>query len=812
MTNSRATTSTTQVQNRLVLLAVIFMLFYSIALTLAPAVRERTFDTIYRWEHWVGFSIWLVTTLILHYQIRRHQADADPYLLPIACLLVGWGLMTIWRLDPYFGYRQTIWLFIAGLSTYMLLRYPSDLRILYKYKYIILSAGLILTAMTLIFGTNPLGNGPRLWLGCCGIYLQPSEPLKLILIIFLAAFLTDRQPFNLRPFSLFVPTFIFTGIALLLLLVQRDLGTASIFLLIYTVILYISVGRKRILLVSLSSITVAGLIGYFSFAVVRLRIDSWINPWIDPSGRSYQIVQSLLAIANGGVFGRGPGIGSPSLVPVTISDFIFAAIGEEMGLTGSLALFILIAILSARGIRVALQAPDQFRRLLATGVTAFIAIQSILIIGGNIRLLPLTGVTLPFLSYGGSSLLTSFAALFLLIIISSQTEKPPAKLGFHQPQLVLTGLLGAGLSALALVYGWWAIVRGPDLLTRTDNARRSIADRYVQRGSLLDRRNTPINISEGNPGSYVRVYLYPQLAATTGYTQPTYGQAGLEASLDPYLRGLQGNPASLITWQHLLYGQPPPGLDVRLSIDLTLQSTADNLLKGHGGALVLINASTGEILALASHPTYDPNNLEAIAADLFNDPNTPLLNRATQGQYPPGSALIPFYHAAGIGEVPGNQESILLFERLGFFELPELRLELSDASEPGGELLISPLQLALAAATLSQNGAMPRPLIELAVRTPEQGWVVLNNLSESVQVFEPSTARATAEAHAEQGQLSWGWIGSTGQGPFSYTWYLGGTLPDWQGTPLSLVVLLEGEFPGRARVMGIEMLNSILRP
>jgi cell division protein FtsI/penicillin-binding protein 2 len=187
-------------------------------------------------------------------------------------------------------------------------------------------------------------------------------------------------------------------------------------------------------------------------------------------------------------------------------------------------------------------------------------------------------------------------------------------------------------------------------LTRTDNPRRAIADRFVRRGAILDRRNDPLDTTEGNPGEFERRYLYPPLAATLGYSHPAYGQSGLEASLDPYLRGLRGNPTLSIWWDHLLYGQPPPGLDVRLSIDLDLQKAADDLLDKSAGAAVLLNARTGEILALASHPAFDPNQLEEDWQSLVSDPETPLFNRAVLGSYPIGSALGPFLLATAVAD------------------------------------------------------------------------------------------------------------------------------------------------------------------
>lgn len=812
-------------------MAAAFLFLYSIILTLSPAARERTWAVEYRWSHWLGFVVWAGVVALANSEFRRRLQDSDPYLLPLAALLSGWGLLTVWRLDVSLGLRQTIWLAVSGGTLILGLRLPADLGFLRRYKYLWLTSGLLLTALTLIFGTNPLGTGPRLWLGCCGFYFQPSEPLKLLLIVYLAAYFAALLPLIspasplprsrpsqfLRSFApLILPTLALTGFALLLLLVQRDLGTASIFIFLYTLIFYLASGRKRILLLSLVGLFLAGLAGYFLFDVVRLRVDAWLNPWLDPSGRSYQIVQSLMAVANGGLGGRGPGMGSPSLVPVAVSDFIFSAISEEGGMVGTIGLFTLMGLFLARGMVIALRAPDSFRRLLAAGLTAYLGAQSILIIGGNLRLLPLTGVTLPFVSYGGSSLLTSYLALLLLLLISSQPEDEPAPLSAHSssPYLVVTGLLGLGLTAAALTNGWWAVWRGPDLLARTDNARRAISDRYVQRGRLLDRNNTSINFTQGQSGSFNRVYAYPNLAPITGYTHPTFGQAGLEASLDDYLRGLKGNPSLLIWWDHLLYGQPPPGLDVRLSIDLDLQRAADSLLGDHAGALVLLNAQSGEILVLASHPSYDPNLLDTIGAELSQDARTPLLDRAVQGLYPAGTSLAPFLFAGGLSASATKESLNPLYDALGFHSTPQLRLPVAAAVTASDDLRISPLQMALAAAAISNQGIRPVPRLTMAVNTPAQGWVILPSLGESAQAFSPNSTAATAESLSVSGQLFWqsGGIGIEKQKLQFITWYLAGTLPGWQGTPLALVVALEEESSPLAESIGQAIMKEALQP
>jgi cell division protein FtsW (lipid II flippase) len=828
-----------QIQRRLFGTSAAFLFIFSLILTLSPAVRERTWSAGFRWDHWIGFAIWLALTWYASRVTSHRFPETDPFLLPVAFLLSGWGLLTIWRLDPYFGMRQAVWLIVSVMAFLTALRFPPNLGFLRRYKYLTLLGGILLTALTLVFGANPSGFGPRLWIGGADVYLQPSEPLKLLLVIYLAAYFADRLPVEtfdrLRTKSirqifsipLIVPTAVMTGLSLLILLVQRDLGTASIFLLIYTIILFLATGKRRVLLVTAAGLGLAALVGYFFVDIIQVRLSAWLSPWADPSGRSYQIIQSLLAIANGGVFGRGPGIGSPTLVPVSISDFIFTSIAEETGLLGAVGLLCLLGLLLTRGLRAALRAPDRFRRLLAGGLTAYLGVQSLLILGGNLRLLPLTGVTLPFVSYGGSSLLTSFLALAILLRaegparVGSQSEDEPAPLASPRPYALLAALFSLGLFACALATGWWAVVRSPDLLARTDNARRSIADRYVRRGSLLDRGNQNITVTNQIENIFVRAYAYPDLAPITGYTHPIYGQAGLEGTLDDYLRGYQGNPSSLVWWHQLLYGTPPPGLDIRLSIDLGLQKKADELLGEHAGAIILLNAQSGEILVMASHPAYDPNRLDETGEGLRTDPGAPLVDRAAQGTYPPGSILDPLL-AARFGQVshPDAQQRREFYNQLGLYSAPDLRLPVGTPSDFGEveNLHISPLQLILAFASLSNDGVRPAPRIALAVDTPSQGWVILPANGDPLKVLEEAQAGQSAESMRVPDHPFWRFGARSNEKEKFFTWFVAGTLPNWQGTPLTLVVLLEeNNTPPlqdirSANSIGEALLNEALKP
>jgi len=441
-------------------LASAFVFTATVALSLAPFVRAGTWDLGLRTSDFGllgSILIWALCAALASFVLNRTLPNHDPYLLPLVYFLTGWGLLLIWRLEPYFGLRQAIWLIIATAIMIAIILLPGDLRWLRRYRYTWLLGGLILTGLTFIFGVNPSGFGERLWLGCCGLYLQPAEVLKLLLTVFLASYLADRrEPLfqtlpvpraelhperspallagrsrrivearpttSARRWHYFFPLLLMWSFSILLLISQRDLGMSTLFFAVFLVMLYLASGRVSYVILGLSLLMLAGVAGYYLFDVVRLRVEAWWNPWLDPSGRSFQIVQSLIAIANGDLLGRGPGLGAPTLIPVAHSDFIFSTLGEEWGLIGVVGALGLLGFLVFRGIHIAIQTRGAFQQLLAGGLSALIGLQAILIMGGVTKLIPLTGVTLPFLSYGGSSLVTYFCMIGLLLRLSTPSR------------------------------------------------------------------------------------------------------------------------------------------------------------------------------------------------------------------------------------------------------------------------------------------------------------------------------------------------------------------------------------------------------
>jgi cell division protein FtsI/penicillin-binding protein 2 len=341
-----------------------------------------------------------------------------------------------------------------------------------------------------------------------------------------------------------------------------------------------------------------------------------------------------------------------------------------------------------------------------------------------------------------------------------------------------------------------------------------IEDRYVPRGSLLDRSNVVINTNDGKAGSYTRVYKYPDLAPIVGYNHPVYGQAGLEAVLDEYLRGEKGNPAATILWNHLVYGMSPSGLDVRLSIDLYLQYRADDMMITEKGAVILLNAQSGEILVMSSRPTFNPNYMNEIGPRLNKDPDKPLINRATLGLYPTGSLVNPFAQSIFGKKNLDENELNDVYEAFGFFRTPEIQIQVakpltsSELKNPH----VTPLQVALASAALSNHGMIPAPRIATAVDTPSEGWVVLPALGTPFEALQSLAADDAAKSLMVEGQTYWAYIGKAHENDSTVTWFIAGTPPNWQASPLVVVVLLEGDDERIARRVGQELLIDAMNP
>lgn len=608
----------------------------------------------------LAFGVWIVSFAVAHVLLCRQLPRRDPILLPVAALLVGCGFLLIGRLAINFLLRQTIWLLVSTIALLIIVRLSRDLRWLRRFRYTWLLGGLVLLTATLVLGVNPSGYGPRLWLGGSGVYFQPAELLKLLMIVYLASYLAERRDliisegrrigrWHVPPLAYVGPLLVMFGLAVVLLAWQQDLGAAMLFFFTFLAMLYLATGKWGYAAAGLSLFAIAGIVGSQLSDKVALRVDGWLNPWPEAADRAFQIVQSLLAFGSGDIFGQGLGMGSPTYIPAVHTDFVFAALGEELGLVGVLAIIALFGVLMLRGFRAAVHARQPFGRFLAAGLTAGLVIQAWVIMAGNAKLAPIAGVTLPFVSYGGSSILTSFIALaFLLRLSDSQPAQPPAPDACQQPLFNLSYVLSAALALLALACGYWAILRAETLRAREDNPRRVLYEQRIVRGRILDREGTILSdVTVADDGTVTRRYPVPEAAPAVGYYSLRYGTGGIEAAFDAELRGEVGRSAWQAAWDDLLH-HAPSGHDVQLTLDAVLQVQAQQALQRYGGAVVLLDTATGDILVLASSPTFNPEQLDETWAALSKDPGAPLVNRATQGLYQPGTALQTILVAEGL--------------------------------------------------------------------------------------------------------------------------------------------------------------------
>lgn len=410
----------------LLLLSAAFIFVSAAALSLA---QEQAIT----WQHLYAPAVWALLMFAayaaLHYALPGH----DHFILPVVALLSGWGLILVDRLAPNFLPRQVVWLAISCAAMLLVATFRPALGFLRRYRYTWLTLGLLMLAMTLLFGVNPSGQGATLWLKVPfvgRVYFQPSELLKLFLVTFLASYFADRgriitisagSPAR-RWIAYLAPLVLMWGFCMVLLVWQRDLGAASLFFIVFLVLIYLATGDWRYVAGGLFLLFVAGIIGYRAYDVVELRVDTWIDPWREADSRGFQIVQSLYAVAAGGILGQGAGQGFPTYIPVVHSDFAFAAIAEEWGMTGALAIVSGFSLLAYRGLAIASQSKKAFQLYLAAGITLLFSTQAFLIMAGVTKLLPLTGITLPFVSYGGSSLLISCIMIGLLLNLSAQNE------------------------------------------------------------------------------------------------------------------------------------------------------------------------------------------------------------------------------------------------------------------------------------------------------------------------------------------------------------------------------------------------------
>lgn len=623
-----------------------------------------------------------------HIGVRIFAPGADPAILPVVFTLSGIGITFVTRLQPDASLGQVIFLFLGVALMVGTLAVVKNLEVVKRYKYVLGIAGIILLVLPMFIGTEIYGS--KLWIKIGGFQFQPGEFAKVLIVLFLAGYLAENRELlsisnrtvlgiKFPRLRLLYPLFIVWGVCLLVVAFERDLGSALLFYTIFLIMLYVATGRVSYVIIGLALLAVGAFGMYQIMSHVQVRVAIWLDPFSDAQNLGYQIVQSLFSLADGGLAGVGIGKGMADIIPVVASDMIFAAIGEEMGLLGGSAVLLLFMLFAVRGLTTAARAKSDLAAFSATGLTAAISFQAFTIVGGVTKLIPLTGVTLPFMSQGGSSLLASFVIVALLLragdeatgrsteIANTSTDLATAGYrttvrGSHMRRPALdtpeSGLLGRVALAnrltrtvflftalFAVLIGnitYIQVIKASEYQDMPSNNHTINKARFIKRGSIItaDGLTLAESIQQAD-GTYARSYPNGNLAAhVVGYYSQQYGTMGIENTQNDTLTGSK----DYSSWQNALNslaGISEPGNSVQLTIDSRIQRAAEQALAGRVGAIVALDPRSGAVLAWASAPTFDNTNIQAAieAANASGGADTSMYDRATLALYTPGSTF-----------------------------------------------------------------------------------------------------------------------------------------------------------------------------
>lgn len=623
-----------------------------------------------------------------HIGVRIFAPGADPAILPVVFTLSGIGITFVTRLQPDASLGQVIFLFLGVALMVGTLAVVKNLEVIKRYKYVLGIAGIVLLVLPMFIGTEIYGS--KLWIKIGGFQFQPGEFAKVLIVLFLAGYLAENRELlsisnrtvlgiKFPRLRLLYPLFIVWGVCLLVVAFERDLGSALLFYTIFLIMLYVATGRVSYVIIGLALLAVGAFGMYQIMSHVQVRVAIWLDPFSDAQNLGYQIVQSLFSLADGGLAGVGIGKGMADIIPVVASDMIFAAIGEEMGLLGGSAVLLLFMLFAVRGLTTAARAKSDLAAFSAAGLTAAISFQAFTIVGGVTKLIPLTGVTLPFMSQGGSSLLASFVIVALLLragdeatgrsteIANTSTDLATAGYrttvrGSHMRRPALdtpeSGLLGRVALAnrltrtvflftalFAVLIGnitYIQVIKASEYQDMPSNNHTINKARFIKRGSIITADGLTLAESvQQADGTYARSYPNGNLAAhAVGYYSQQYGTMGIENTQNDTLTGSK----DYSSWQNALNslaGISEPGNSVQLTIDSRIQRAAEQALAGRVGAIVALDPRSGAVLAWASAPTFDNTNIQAAieAANASGGADTSMYDRATLALYTPGSTF-----------------------------------------------------------------------------------------------------------------------------------------------------------------------------
>lgn len=626
--------------------------------------------------------------VVAHLAVRKFAPGADPGILPIAFALSGIGIAFVTRLVPDLAIGQVVWLFAGIVLMILVIALVRNLDALANYKYTLMLVGLALLLSPMIPGLGTdAGMGSQIWLSVGPFSFQPGELAKICIVLFLAGYLAQNRemlsvfthqvgPFHLPDFRSLVPLLFMWLVAMLVIVFEKDLGSALVLFFIFLAMLYAATGRKSYVFLGLGLAAVGCVALYFMFDHVQVRVSTWLDPFADAQNTGYQLVQSIFSMADGGLFGVGVGNGMADQIPVVESDFIFVAIAEETGLLGAAGVLLLFLCFAIRGLATAARAKSDVSSFIATGCTSVIVMQAFIIVGGVTRLIPLTGITLPFISQGGSSLIAAFVMVGFLLKAGDQgtgvgTEMASGTTALHASGVLGRVSLGKRLTTLMVVFAlmfaalvanltFIMVVNAEEYQNMPGNNHTLAKQSETERGTISTYDDVVLAQSvENEDGTYDRVYPAGSLAShVVGYYSDQYGTSGIEASYNDTLQGSQ----DYATWTDVLNdyaGVSRSGNDVKLTINSKVQQAAQDALEGYTGACVVLDPRTGAVLGMASSPTYDAADVESLLQDVANgSESSALLNRATQSLYAPGSTFKTLTLATALENGVASENSV----------------------------------------------------------------------------------------------------------------------------------------------------------
>ncbi|MCR5583143.1 MAG: FtsW/RodA/SpoVE family cell cycle protein [Eggerthellaceae bacterium] len=607
---------------------------------------------------------------VAHLAVRKWAPAADPAILPIAFALSGIGIAFITRLAPDMAIRQVMWLFLGIVCMIGVLVFMKNIDRTANYKYTLMIFGILLLLSPMLPGIGTEISGSRIWLSLGSFSFQPGEIAKILIVLFLAGYLAANRemlsvftmrlgPLRLPDIRTLLPMLLVWGLALIVVIFEKDLGSALVVFFVFLTMLYVTTGKRVYIAVAIILLAIGGVFAYSAFSHVQIRVSTWLDPFADAQGTGYQLCQAIYSMADGGIFGVGIGNGLCDKIPVVESDYIFAAICEEAGLLGAAGVLLLFVAFAVRGIVTAARAKSDVSSFIATGLTASIVLQAFIIVGGVTRLIPLTGLTLPFISQGGSSLLASFIAVGMLLKCGDEAtgvgrEMTGAIGGSAHAQTGVLGrvALGKRLTGLMIVICLMFAVLVANLtllmVVNADYYQNLSTNNHTTAKEATRERGT-ISTSDGvvlaqsiqnEDGTYTRIYPAGVLAShVVGYSSTKYGTSGIESACNDTLSG----STDFATWTDVINnyaGISTSGNDVKLTINSEIQQAAQDALDGYSGACVVLDPETGAVLALASSPTYDAAEFESLLSNSTDSASSDALyNRATQALYAPGSTF-----------------------------------------------------------------------------------------------------------------------------------------------------------------------------